>query len=100
MLARTLESHGIEATVGVHGLDTAVRAEVTSLDFDPTRHRTVAILGEYDALPDAGHGSGHNVIAATAVGATIALFEWSGVGSGLAVAGADGLKSIGLPACR
>lgn len=73
VLARTLESHGIEATVGVHGLDTAVRAEVTSLDFDPTRHRTVAILGEYDALPDVGHGCGHNVIAATAVGATIAL---------------------------
>ena len=72
-IAELLHAQGIEPTVGVHGLETAVRAEVTSAGFDPARHRTVAILGEYDALPEIGHGCGHNVIAATAVGATVAL---------------------------
>ena len=72
-LAETLRSHGIDVAVGVHGLATALRAEVSSPGFDPERHRTVAILGEYDALPEIGHGCGHNVIAATGVGATIAL---------------------------
>jgi aminobenzoyl-glutamate transport protein len=36
------------------------------------------------------------LVLAFILGQFIALFEWSGVGSGLAVAGADGLKSIGL----
>ena len=72
-IADLLGRHGVAATVGVHGLETAVRAEVTSAGYDPARHRTVAVLGEYDALPEIGHGCGHNVIAATAVGATIAL---------------------------
>ena len=33
----------------------------------------VAICAEYDALPDVGHACGHNIIAATAVGAGLAL---------------------------
>jgi amidohydrolase len=35
----------------------------------------VAICAEYDALPAIGHACGHNVIAATAVGAGLALAE-------------------------
>ena len=72
-IADLLARHGIDATVGVHSLDTAVRAEVASPGFDPARHRTIGILGEYDALPGIGHACVHNVIAATAVGATVAL---------------------------
>ncbi len=72
-VAGLLRRHGLAAAVGVHGLATAVRAEVTSPGFDPVRHRTVAVLAEYDALPDLGHACGHNVIAATAVGAAVAL---------------------------
>ena len=34
--------------------------------------RDVAILGEYDALPEIGHACGHNLIAASAVGAFLA----------------------------
>jgi len=64
---------GLAPQVGAHGLATAVRAEVTSPGFDPVRHRTVAVLAEYDALPGLGHACGHNVIAATAVGAAAAL---------------------------
>src|SRR5437763_702146 len=33
----------------------------------------VAIIAEYDALPEVGHACGHNVIAASAIGAGIAL---------------------------
>jgi len=72
-VATLLRRHGLDPQVGVHGLATAVRAEVRSPGFDPSRHRTVAVLGEYDALPEIGHACGHNVIAATAVGAVIAL---------------------------
>ncbi|VXC19024.1 Peptidase M20 domain-containing protein 2 [Nocardioides sp. AX2bis] len=71
--ADLLTRHGYAPQVDVHGLATAVRAEVASPGFDPDRHRTVAVLGEYDALPGIGHACGHNVIAATAVGAAVAL---------------------------
>ncbi len=33
----------------------------------------VAILAEYDALPEIGHACGHNLIAASAVGAFFAI---------------------------
>ncbi len=68
-IADLLAAHGIEATVGVHGLETAVRAESTS----GTGSRTIAILAEYDALPEIGHACGHNVICAAGVGAFLAL---------------------------
>ena len=64
---------GIPVEVGAHGVETALRAEVATPGFDPDRHRTVAVLSEYDALPGIGHACGHNVIAATGVGAFIAL---------------------------
>ena len=49
------------------GLDTALLAEAGS---GPT---TVGIMAEYDALPGLGHACGHNLIAASAVGAGLAL---------------------------
>lgn len=64
---------GLEVETGAHGVDTALRAEVATAAFDPERHRTVAVLSEYDALPGIGHACGHNVIAATGVGAFVAL---------------------------
>ena len=53
--------------VGVHGLDTALRASTGS------GGPTVAVLAEYDALPGIGHGCGHNVICSAAVGAFLGL---------------------------
>jgi len=67
-LVEVLGRHGIRAQLGVHGVDTAIRAEIGSGDGP-----AIAILSEYDALPDVGHGCGHNVIAATGVGAFLAL---------------------------
>ncbi|MET0190107.1 MAG: M20 family metallopeptidase [Pseudonocardia sediminis] len=67
-VADLLKRHGIEAQVGVHGLDTALRARIGSGDGP-----TVAVLAEYDALPGLGHACGHNVICSAAVGAFLAL---------------------------
>lgn len=36
---------------------------------------TVALLAEYDALPELGHACGHNLIAAASLGAALALAE-------------------------
>ncbi len=52
---------------GVCDLPTAFVASAGSGPF------TVAICAEYDALPSIGHACGHNVIAASAVGAGLAL---------------------------
>ncbi|KGJ80840.1 peptidase M20 [Cryobacterium roopkundense] len=71
-LVQVLASHGIDAQLGVHGLDTAIRAEIGS-DARSQSGPAIGILSEYDALPDVGHGCGHNVIAATGLGAFLAL---------------------------
>lgn len=52
---------------GIGGLETAFRARVG--EGGPK----IAILAEYDALPDIGHACGHNLIAGSAVGAFLAL---------------------------
>lgn len=62
-----LERHGFDTRVGAYGLPTAVEA------VRGTGTVTVAVVGEYDALPGVGHGCGHNIIAAAGVGAAIAL---------------------------
>lgn len=69
LLTETLKAAGfvIEAPYG--GLPTAFRATLATGRPGPT----VALLAEYDALPDIGHGCGHNVIGAASVGAALAL---------------------------
>ncbi|MGY1810313.1 M20 family metallopeptidase [Blastococcus sp. SYSU D00669] len=67
-VAELLARHGVEAQIGVHGLETALRAS-TGNGAGPT----VAVLAEYDALPGIGHGCGHNVICSAAVGAFLGL---------------------------
>lgn len=69
LLARKLTELGFDAKRGVAGLDTAIAAPHPSR----SEGRTVAILGEYDALPEIGHACGHNLIAAAALGACAAL---------------------------
>lgn len=60
---------GFEVSTGVCGMPTAFSARAGSGPL------VVAICAEYDALPDVGHACGHNVIAAAAVGAGLALAE-------------------------
>jgi amidohydrolase len=66
-VAELLTASGHQATVGAYGLETAVSARAG------IQRPRVAVLAEYDALPGLGHACGHNVIAATAVGAFLAL---------------------------
>ena len=63
-IAALLGREGHEVERGVGGLETAFRARV-----GPKGGKTVALLAEYDALPDVGHGCGHNLIAISNVGA-------------------------------
>jgi len=60
---------GFEITARAGGLDTAFRADFGSGPL------VVGICAEYDALPEIGHACGHNIIAAAAVGAALALAE-------------------------
>ncbi len=76
-LTEILERFGLRAERGVAGLETAFRAEVPSSDQGPkpgpNAGPTVAILAEYDALPEIGHACGHNLICMAAIGAGIGL---------------------------
>ena len=65
--AEVLSRSGFEVTHGVAGLPTAFSAEAGSGPF------VVAVCAEYDALPGIGHACGHNVIAASSVGAALGL---------------------------
>lgn len=86
--AKTLEplaERGFEIVTGVGDLPTAFTASYGSGDL------VVGVFAEYDALPEIGHACGHNIIAASAVGAGLGL---------AAVADACGItvKVFGTPA--
>jgi amidohydrolase len=62
-IAALLEKHGHPVERDLGGLETAFRARIGP------RGPAVALLAEYDALPEVGHGCGHNLISMTIVGA-------------------------------
>ena len=66
-LARALTDHGLVVEHPAFGLDTAF---VTRAGAGGPH---VVVCCEYDALPEIGHGCGHNVIAAAGLGAGLAL---------------------------
>jgi len=66
-LTGILEEHGFGVQRGVARLPTAFRATLGSAS------PNIAFMAEYDALPGIGHGCGHNLIAAVAVSAGIAM---------------------------
>jgi amidohydrolase len=68
LLSDTLKSSGFSVETGVGGLETAFRASIGN-----NAGPSIGILAEYDALIGLGHACGHNLIAAAAVGAGIAL---------------------------
>jgi amidohydrolase len=81
-LCELLEGAGLEVERGVGGLPTAFAARVGA---GPLR---VVVCAEYDALPGVGHACGHNLIAAMAAGAGIALAAVADeVGLGVTVLG-------------
>ena len=70
-IAETLAHHGFEVEHPAGRLATAIRAVRRGGRGGPGPR--VGILAEYDALPGLGHGCGHNTMAASGVGAAIAL---------------------------
>ena len=68
-VADALAAGGFEVDLGVCDLDTAF---IASYGSGPLQ---VGICAEYDALPGIGHACGHNIIAASAVGAGLALAQ-------------------------
>ena len=75
-IAELLRRRGLEVEVGTHGLATSLRSGLAPSGSD-TGAPTIAILAEYDALPQIGHACGHNLIATAAVGAFLALASLS-----------------------
>ncbi|MGH9243706.1 MAG: M20 family metallopeptidase, partial [Acidimicrobiales bacterium] len=84
-VAEILADHGFTVDDRACDLDTAFVATAGSGDL------TIGICAEYDALPGIGHACGHNIIAATAVGAGVALAD---VADDLGVT----VKVLGTPA--
>ena len=65
-LTQYLEANGFAVEKGICQLATAFRASYGN------SRPSIAILAEYDALPQLGHACGHNLIATSAVGAAVA----------------------------
>lgn len=68
-LADLLTSEGYDVELGVGNLPTAFTAQRRGSGVGPT----VGLFSEYDALPDLGHGCGHNLLAISGVGAAVGL---------------------------
>jgi amidohydrolase len=68
-LSEALEKGGFRIERGAGGVPTAFRAVHPAAKPGPR----VALLAEYDALPELGHACGHNLIAVIAVGAALGL---------------------------
>ncbi|RVW05195.1 M20 family metallopeptidase [Rhodococcus xishaensis] len=66
-LVEFLRGRGFDVRMQIADLPTAFDARFGDGEL------VVALLAEYDALPEIGHACGHNIIAASAVGAGLAL---------------------------
>ncbi|HEX2843679.1 MAG TPA: M20 family metallopeptidase [Candidatus Limnocylindria bacterium] len=83
-----LARHGFEITAPVGGLETAFVARWTGERPGPV----VAFAGEYDALPEVGHGCGHNLMCSSSAGAALAAARLLGRDFG------GEIRFIGTPA--
>jgi amidohydrolase len=70
-VAEVLRRHGYTVEHPAGRLETAVRGVLSG--GRGTDGPRIAVLAEYDALPGLGHGCGHNTMAASGVGAALAL---------------------------
>ena len=83
LLTEVLSDHGLAVQRRAYGLDTAFEARAGAGDGP-----VVAVVCEYDALPGIGHACGHNIIAASGLGAGLALAALAGeTGGRVAVMG-------------
>ena len=71
LLTKTLEDHGFQVEREFHGIPYCFRSAFDSGKPGPV----IGLTAEYDALPEIGHGCGHDIIAAAPLGAAFALKE-------------------------
>jgi len=69
LIKELLKKHNFEIEENSGGMETAFKARFKGKGEGPT----LAFLAEYDALPEIGHGCGHNLIAMASTGAAIGL---------------------------
>ncbi|MEW8974138.1 MAG: M20 family metallopeptidase [Tissierellaceae bacterium] len=71
ILCDYLEKNEFKIEKGIGGLETSFEGIYDT----GIAGKKIAFLAEYDALPDVGHGCGHNLIGTSAVGAGVILKE-------------------------
>lgn len=87
-----LEKYGFTVEKNYMGMATAYRAEYTGGKPGPW----VSYLAEYDALPEMGHGCGHNLLGAVSVGAAVLLSRFiNTIGGGVVVFGCPAEETSG-----
>ena len=69
LLSDFFEKKGFEVERGIYGFETAFQASFVG----KKDGAHIALFCEYDALPQIGHGCGHNLISAMSVGAAVGL---------------------------
>lgn len=70
-LCTLLENNGFQVKKGIAGLETSFEAV-----YDTGKPgKKIAFMAEYDALPEIGHGCGHNIIGTSSAGAGVVLKE-------------------------
>ena len=69
LLTDYFKKNGFDVEKGIYGLETAFRATCSGKKDGPH----IVFFCEYDALPQMGHGCGHNLISAMSTGAAIGL---------------------------
>ena len=73
ILTSFLAENGFSIEKDLAGLPTSFRAASTHYTGNPT----IALLAEYDALPELGHACGHNLIGPASIGAAAAIHHLS-----------------------
>ncbi|TCO78669.1 M20 family metallopeptidase [Marinisporobacter balticus] len=87
-----LKKYGFTIEENYLGIKTAFRAEFKSSKQGPS----IAYLAEYDALPEIGHGCGHNILGTTSTGAGIVLSKIiSDIGGKVVVFGTPAEETCG-----
>ena len=69
VLTSFLAEHGFQVECPFEGFDTGFRATFDSKKEGPA----IGYICEYDALPEIGHGCGHNMIGTMSAGAAVTL---------------------------
>lgn len=91
LLTGFLASRGFSIEQPLAGMETAFYARYRGQFTGPK----IAFLAEYDALPDIGHGCGHNLIGAASAGAAVALSKIPGLAGELIVVGSPAEETSG-----